>query len=402
MTRTWDHGAPAIPPKLLAVLGVLLGIAVISVNISVAVSSIAMGSGIILFVGIIVFSRGKAFRPTPLDMFFLCYLAAEVLATIFSADPPASLFNMKRFFQISIFYLAIASLDTEAKLRKLVVVLIAFAAVVATVEAFSLTKVGGTFARVSMFQHVLTEGGIKMLSLLLVLPFLVHPGTPRPWRIWAAVCALPLFLVLILTQTRSAWLGFIAGAVVIGVMRNKKLILALLVLGLLFFLFAPADFKSRAASIVDPTMTSNLTRIHMIATGWRMFLDRPLFGLGDIDLKVYYVTYIVPIDPGEGGHLHNNLMTLLVTIGGVGLLATGALFVKIFIEELRSVRETSGDWFLGSISLGAFAAYVAFHVNGLFEWNFGDHEIAVLLWFTVGLALVSRGLLARAGKRATS
>ena len=392
MTDAGERTGFTIPAGLLTALGVLLGIAVIAVNFSVAVSSIAMGSGIVLLAGVLVFSRGKGIRATPLDLFFLAYLVAEILATLFSADPGASLFNMKRFFQISIFYLTILAFDSEAKLKRLIMVLIAVAAVVATVEAFSLTKVGGTFARVSMFQYFLTEGGIKMLSLLMVLPFLVHPGTPRPWRIWAAVCAVPLFIVLILTQTRSAWLGFIAGAVVIGVMKNKKLILALLVVAVLFFLFAPADFRARAASIVDPTMTSNLTRIHMITTGWRMFLDHPFFGLGDIDLKVYYVKYIVPIDEAEGGHLHNNVMTLLVTIGGIGLLAAGSLFVKIFLEELRSVRETSADWFLGRISLGAFASYLAFHVNGLFEWNFGDHEIAVLLWFTVGLAIVSRGL----------
>jgi hypothetical protein len=61
--------------------------------------------------------------------------------------------------------------------------------------------------------------------------------------------------------------------------------------------------------------------------------------------------------------------------------------VRIFLLEYRAARGTSADWLLGSVTIGAFAAYVGFHVNGLFEWNFGDHEIAVLLWFTVGLAL---------------
>jgi hypothetical protein len=37
--------------------------------------------------------------------------------------------------------------------------------------------------------------------------------------------------------------------------------------------------------------------------------------------------------------------------------------------------------------LGALASYLGFQVNGLFEWNFGDAEIAMLLWLTVGLAL---------------
>jgi hypothetical protein len=30
-----------------------------------------------------------------------------------------------------------------------------------------------------------------------------------------------------------------------------------------------------------------------------------------------------------------------------------------------------------------------FHVNGLFEWNFGDSEIIMLIWATVGMALAA-------------
>jgi O-antigen ligase len=384
-------------PGLKTALAVLLALAVLAVNVSVAVSSIAMGTGLVLLVAAVAISRGRAFPSSPLDLFFAAYLLAEVLATIFSVDQAASLFNMKRFFQISIFYLVLAAYDNRKNLFRLLGSLIGVASAVSLVEVFSLTAVGGGFARVSMFQYFLTEGGIKMLSLLLVIPFVIHPGTPRRWRLWAAAAAAPLLAVLILTQTRSAWLGFLAGGIVIGVMRSRKMLVALVLLVALFALFAPQSFRDRAASIVDPTMTSNLTRIHMITTGWRMFLDRPLVGWGDIDLKKYYVTYTVPIDEAEGGHLHNNAMTLLVTLGAAGFLAAGAMFVRILLLEYRAARSTSDDWLLGSVTIGALAAYIGFHVNGLFEWNFGDHEIAVLLWFTVGLALVSARLQALSG-----
>jgi O-antigen ligase len=102
-----------------------------------------------------------------------------------------------------------------------------------------------------------------------------------------------------------------------------------------------------------------------------------------------YVTYIVPIDAAEGGHLHNNFMTLLVTIGFVGFAATMAIFVKIVQLDLRAARRTRGHWLYGSVTAGCLAAFIAFQINGLFEWNFGDHEIAVLLWFTVGLVLLA-------------
>jgi O-antigen ligase len=130
----------------------------------------------------------------------------------------------------------------------------------------------------------------------------------------------------------------------------------------------------------------------MVTTGWQMFLDKPVFGWGDIDLRKYYITYITPIDEAEGGHLHNNFMMLLVTLGTIGIVATMAMFVKIFLFEVEVVKSTSEHWLYGSIALGSFASYLGFHINGLFEWNFGDHEIAVLLWLTVGLTLAVKNL----------
>jgi O-antigen ligase len=238
----------------------------------------------------------------------------------------------------------------------------------------------------------MTEGGIKMFTLLMLIPFLMHSDTPKKWKLFAVIGSVIMILGLVVTQTRSSWLGFIAGIITIGLLKNKKIIYALILLVVVFVLIAPSDFRTRAASIFDPHMTSNLSRIHMLTTGWRMFLDHPIVGTGDIDLKRLYVTYITPIDEGEGGHLHNNFMMLLVTLGIVGFAATTALFIKIFLVEIEAVRSTRTHWLYGSITLGAVASYIGFHVNGLFEWNFGDHEIAVLLWFTVGMALTSTKL----------
>lgn len=369
-------------------------VAVSSVTFSVALSSIAMAAGIVLWISLLIGRVGEALPRTRLDALFLLYLAAEALATIFSGEPWASFVNMKRFFLISFVYLVLLSVTGRRELAWAIAVPVCVAAALSFVEILSLTSVGGHYARLSLFQYFLTEGGIKLMFLLLIIPFMIHPATPRSWRATAIVVSIPLVVGLVLTQSRSSWLGLVAGAFTIGILQSKKLIVVLLVLVALFVLFAPPDFQARAKSIFDPAMSSNLSRIHMITTGWRMFLDRPIFGVGDIDLKRLYVTYTVPIEEGEGGHLHNNFMMLLVTLGLAGALATSALFVRIFLVELRALRETKQDWMLGSLTTGCLAAFVGFQVNGLFEWNFGDHEIAVLLWFTVGLAILSQRLAA--------
>ncbi|TLY27164.1 MAG: O-antigen ligase family protein [Ignavibacteria bacterium] len=386
---------------ILRVIYSLTLVAVVSVTFSVFLSSVAMGSAIVLWLTLLIAGGKEAFPATPLDRYFLFYLSAEALATIFSVEPGASLFNMKRFFLISFVYLGLLAMTDLRRLRSAVAALVCVAVILSCVEIFTLSSFGGHYARLSLFQHSLTEGGIKLIVLLFIIPFMIRSETPRAWRLGAAAAGIPLFVGLILTQSRSSWLGLVGGVLAIGMLQNRKIIILLVLVIVLFALFAPADFQSRALSIFDPAMPSNLSRIHMMTTGWKMFLDRPVFGVGDIDLKRIYVTYITPIEEGEGGHLHNNLMMLLVTLGIGGAAATAALFVQIFLTELRAVRATRHDWMLGSLTIGSLAAYVGFHINGLFEWNFGDHEIAVLLWFTVGAALVAQKIAAEPGETAS-
>ena len=45
--------------------------------------------------------------------------------------------------------------------------------------------------------------------------------------------------------------------------------------------------------------------------------------------------------------------------------------------------------FPGVLALACLAAFLGFLVNGFAEYNFGDHEILVLLWTTVGLAVTA-------------
>lgn len=368
----------------------LLILIVVGISLSIAVSSIALGAALFLLLTIMVLSKEKIFQPTPLDYFFLAYAFSELLATMFSNEPAASLLNMKRLFLIAVVYLTVFSMNTKQKFEWFLVLLFGTTAFLSVIEVILVPTIGEHISRLAVFQHYMTAGGLKMFILLLLLPFIAEKTAPLKLRLLALSASLPTFIALIFTQTRSSWLGFFAGGIAVGALKNKKLLIALPVGIALFLLFAPHDFQSRAASIFDPTLGSNRTRIQMITTGWHMFLDRPIFGTGDIDLKQLYVTYTEPIDPAEGGHLHNNLMMLLVTLGAVGFAAVMALFIKILLVEWNAFKQTKHHWLFGSVTLGCIAAYIGFHVNGLFEWNFGDHEIAVLLWFTVGLTLASQ------------
>ena len=39
------------------------------------------------------------------------------------------------------------------------------------------------------------------------------------------------------------------------------------------------------------------------------------------------------------------------------------------------------------IAITSLSIFTAFLINGLFEWNFGDQEIMILVWLSIGLAI---------------
>ena len=143
--------------------------------------------------------------------------------------------------------------------------------------------------------------------------------------------------------------------------------------------------RSRLLSIWDPYLPSNYTRFALWRAGWKMFLDHPLFGVGDIDLREYYIKYKRPYDKEIQGHMHNNFVHVLVTLGAFGFLAVIFLFYKIIIIESRVYKERKNITFVSSYALGALGCFAAFLFSGLTEMNFGDHEIITLVWFTFGL-----------------
>jgi O-antigen ligase len=151
----------------------------------------------------------------------------------------------------------------------------------------------------------------------------------------------------------------------------------------------------RAKSIVDMSQPSNYGRIHMWETGLKIWLDHPVLGTGDIDLHRLYEQYKQPDDQEYGGHLHNNFVHLFVTLGLVGFIVVMALWWKIWSAESAIHRRSGADREVRNAVLGSMAIFAGFLVNGFFEWNFGDHEIMVFVWFSVGLALAAGRLPAR-------
>jgi hypothetical protein len=78
------------------------------------------------------------------------------------------------------------------------------------------------------------------------------------------------------------------------------------------------------------------------------------------------------------------------------------MFVRVFVVEWRIYKKVREDWLAGSFVLGALAVFVGFQINGLTEWSFGDQEVVLLFWTTLGLTLALERLAKKGSATATA
>jgi O-antigen ligase len=372
---------------------------------SMALSSIAFGLSIVVFLAMLTAAwRGGRMAglisPNGMEWHILAWLVAVLLMVAFARYPQSALGSAKRALLISLVYLLPAMLRSQADLRRFLLLLAGIAGLHSLLSIVLFFF--GDAARLGIFQHYMTGGGIRMLLLLLFLPAALDRDTPRADRIVIATALLCVLFALLMTQTRSSWLAFGAGAIFLGVTRYRAILLGLAVLAIVFWFTAPQHYQNRithmfttdskvvegSAGDTEAVVGSNRSRLRMIETGWRMFLEHPITGTGDGEMHAIYREYVPDAIKDEGGHLHNTYIHVLAShgfIGGAALLflffALGRYFIRTYLVHRKTVA--------GTLALGASAAFIGFLVNGLAEYNFGDHEIVLMLWMITGMTVAA-------------
>jgi O-antigen ligase len=360
---------------------------------SIAFEQIAYFTALIFWLGKIVYEKKSSFESTPFDYYFLAFLGTEIVSMILSGDRMQALFYFhKRLVILPIIYLLGHWLNSRDRMELALKVFVVSAFLISLVGIYDIATHLHAYLhfgrRVNLFQFYMSAGGILMIAALMISSLVFHLQTPKKLKIIAAIFLIPILVSLLFTFTRGSWLGLLAGAALISFSRLKKIFIVLILLVILIIVLAPPEFKDRIFSIVNPSHPANVERVQMWKTGWKIFLDYPVFGIGDIGIEESYLKYGPP-GASPAGHLHNNYVTWLVKLGIVGLIIVLIMFIKIFAFEWKTAQKYKDNWLVNSIALGAASALIGFSVNGLVEWNFGDTEVIMFLWVTVGFALAA-------------
>lgn len=246
--------------------------------------------------------------------------------------------------------------------------------------------------------HTNVAGG----GLALLAP-LAAGGAAWAWqrrrRVLAAGAALAVVVALaalVLSMSRAAWLGLLAGAAVgvylawrnrpnrtLRAQRAGDGLLALAGLGLLLFFLAAAAWPAAGVWLSRQDSSGTLPgRVALWQQGLDLIGDYPFTGSGLGSTMMVHATYVMLIHVGFIGHMHNLYLQTAIEQGLPGLACLAGMLTLAWMALGRyGRRQRSSALFLGSA-----AALAALTVYGVFDVGVYAARVPFVLFIPIGFA----------------
>ena len=375
--------------EALAILAIVFAALFSFISISATEGFLALGLAFLIV--LVVQKKRRLAFPT----FFwplLVYAGLSLISSFLSVNPGMSLMDSRDLLLFLIVPLVYTTIVQKEDLRLVVNAVLVSSLASSLYSLYDYFFLAYPGERVKGFMgHYMTQAGLLILFGSLALGIIFF-GRGKTRFLWGAGFGLAA-AALVMTLTRSGWIGLAVGLCLILLLwRPKALILVPLLAGLVFII-SPQTVKKRALSIFSLRGASNRERVQYFNAGMRIIRDFPLFGTGPdtVDMVFQNPRYGLGDSAKKNVHLHNNFLQIAAERGIVTLAAWLAFIVWAFVQLGRVVKNKTNKKFgRDPLAAGALAALAAFVAAGFFEYNFGDSEVVTLMLLIVTLPLVPR------------
>ena len=253
-------------------------------------------------------------------------------------------------------------------------------------------RASGFFYSYIPFSELLMMVGLLLCGLLAARSFRSR---------WIKIAAITLFLgllaSLVATATRAPLALLLCGSFVVcwvTAKRRMRPALTLLLLGSVLIVSLWIRHQRGLWLVSDDWGTQY--RLLMWRDGLRMIPQHPLFGVGFdsvVGLPGRWHMEAYQRFPNLRSHFHSVPIQLAVEGGLVTLAAWTWLMVAYFVLLWRLAGRSRADPFAHGLSLGLLAATAGFTLMSLLHYAFGDAEVMMLFWLSMGLGTALEHLL---------
>lgn len=358
--------------------------------ISISLTQISVAIGMLFWLMKLYRTKSLRQMQLPIVMPIALFLLACIISIFASVNVYSSVIYSRKLLEITIFFFIInnVSQNDSLKLLKILIcsmtIMSLYAICHAVVNGVSLEmRASGTMSIYMTFSGLLMLTNIMTISYLL---FNVNKtNISKEW--WIIIALLINMVSLFFTLSRNAWIGLLGGICFSFYFRKRVLLLLTPVLIAILLFISPDVIKHRMISIFDIHDPTNLERLSMWQSGINIIKDHLLVGCGLDCVKEIYPSYkTAESSINNPGHLHNNILQITAQTGLVGLVAWISIWVIYFskISTLLKVVDKE-DLLTRAIIVGSLSVFVSFLCAGIFEYNFGDSEILMLLLFLLAI-----------------
>ena len=373
--------------------GGLLGFAV-SAPLSISLAQICVFTAMVAWLTSMAKAAPLLTQEFPLWRPWLLFAILTLASSFHAPDSIKSLLEARELTQIMIFYLAINVIDDDWEALWLVKALVVVTSV-AALYALGVSLQGALSLENRMsgfFSIYMTFGGFLLVVGTLALSYIFVPPRERK-STWVYASVLLILTALLTTLSRNAWVGLAVGMVVVAVAsKSRKAGLCLALVMVLAIFMAPHSISQRVKSIVNLQDETAVERIYMWKSGIKMFMDKSILGFGPGEIKDNYAHYVNSKATQKSlAHLHNNIVHLAAERGIFALGAWVWAWFGYFVLVIQRILDTRDAPFGTRFRMvGGLAVAAGFLSAGMFEYNFGDSEVVMLMFMAIALPFMGR------------
>ncbi len=232
-------------------------------------------------------------------------------------------------------------------------------------------------------------------TLVAVMPFMILGIRVEKrfwWRAAWSASILMLAWTVVLTGSRSGFLGLLYLSILIWLMSPHKLrnLLAVLLLAVAVWSVMPQQYRTRYLTIGNKHLDdSSLGRIEAWKAGWQMYVEHPFFGVGAGAFGLGHAQQTNSVDTRGGNWLqaHSLYFQLIAEIGTVGILGFGFFVLSVLRWCGRLMRKfpllPKTDDYRGVVARGALFAIIGLLMSGIF-----GHNLYRITWYLLASFLL--------------
>jgi putative inorganic carbon (hco3(-)) transporter len=208
-----------------------------------------------------------------------------------------------------------------------------------------------------------------------------------------------LLVALVLTLSRSAYLGLFFGFIVITLIKSRKLLITGIFVMLIGILLNPTVFDRISQGIaIDDSAEKH---IESWVDGIHLIQSFPFLGIGYNMLPSIYddLALVDEWDVNNRSGIENSLFTIGVTMGILGVVIYIWLWLSVVIKALKNAQNEKMAPFLRGVNFGVFGGLIAVFVCSIFVNTLFFSYIVIYMWFFASFVYLTPSLSERENQK---